>query len=163
MTAGEKLRTIANQAKIPIVSSYKYLGVEIDGDFRIDRSCEIAISRIRGLRKKLDRILSCCTLNLALNLYVLYALPLILIMPAFCQRDPLNQLKLQTAIKRSLKNWLNLHYSFNNQALFIILGTDTKRILQWCKRFLQKGGLKGEKKDKKRLETMSIVDMAFDE
>lgn len=62
---------------------YKYLGVYVDADLTALSSFQRINTRIMKQRSTMAKLLQAAPLRLKINLYVTYALPLLLMLPVF--------------------------------------------------------------------------------
>ena len=85
------------------------------------------------------RLIDGAPLRLKINLYILYALPHLLMLPIFVtnaknrKRDQLDSF--EKLFRHTAKNWLGVKYSFPNEALYTIFGTEPMRMINWASKF----------------------------
>lgn len=123
---------IANVLGLPMVKEYKYLGTLINS--RLSSSGMLGAVRRRVYQRLgvIQCLLRGASFRFKVNTFVVYALPVLMMMPLFYGNEETLKTRDRNEFGRLFrelaKRWLGLGVRFSSNGLYTLVGTDPKRI-----------------------------------
>lgn len=131
-TAKEKLQEVG----IPLCATYKYLGTFVGEDMTSLNSIQLVVRNIMIRFEAWRPLLLSRSLRFKVNSFILYALPLLLMVPLMLPNGKGSKMAMERfgkAFRQCAKTWLGLPKSFSTEGLYWLIGTDPEKVTAFVK------------------------------